>query len=352
MASMQTISIAGPSDMGSAFGFGSIGGLGGMGSILSLLNLGLNRPGAQQPNTSGTQMPALDDALGGELLLGAAAEAADLLLDLQEDMAAGADASEEWQNVAMADDVEHQQQRWVEEISVKPHVFLHHNFLSTEEADHLIGLAEPYLAKPHTNSTDSNPPSGAWVQRGQDKMVARIEERIADWMGAPIENGEPMHVLRYQQGEQYKEHFDYFNEIDSANVANGGQRVATVLLYLSDVDAGGETVFPLSVHRQAVEEAKQHSDCAKGGVAVKPRKGDAVLFFSVLPDVKTMDKLSLHAGCPVLQGEKWVATKWLRMREWVDAPLSQLAAVKHERQMMRMRELQAMLEATGEQSKV
>jgi hypothetical protein len=77
-----------------------------------------------------------------------------------------------------------------------------------------------------------------------------------------------------------------------------------------------------------------------------------VLFFSILPDAKTMDKLSLHQGCPVLQGEKWVATKWLRMREWIDAPLSQLAAVKQERQMMRMQELQALLQATGDQSKV
>jgi hypothetical protein len=72
--------------MGSVFDFGSIGGLGGMGSILSLLNLGLNRPGAQLPNTSGTKLPTMDDALGGELLVGAAADAADLLLDLQEDM--------------------------------------------------------------------------------------------------------------------------------------------------------------------------------------------------------------------------------------------------------------------------
>ncbi|KAF6266337.1 hypothetical protein COO60DRAFT_447587 [Scenedesmus sp. NREL 46B-D3] len=171
-------------------------------------------------------------------------------------------------------------------------------------------------------------------------------------MGAPVENGEPMHVLRYQQGEQYKEHYDFFNESDSTNVVNGGQRVATVLLYLTDVSDGGETVFPLSVHRQSVEEAKKHSDCGKGGVAVKPRKGDAVLFFSILPDARTMDKLSLHQGCPVLQGEKWVASKWLRMREWVDAPLTQLAAVKEERQRMRVRELQALLETTGERSQV
>lgn len=72
--------------MGSAFGFGTIGGLGGMGSILSLLNLGLGRPGAQLPNTSGVKLQPLEGALGGDMLAEAAAEAADLFLDLQEGM--------------------------------------------------------------------------------------------------------------------------------------------------------------------------------------------------------------------------------------------------------------------------
>jgi hypothetical protein len=88
MASMQTISMAGPSDMGSMMGFGSFGGgLGGMGGILSLLNLGLGRSGVQLPNTSGDRLPALGDALSvDDILMEAAAEAADLILDMQEDM--------------------------------------------------------------------------------------------------------------------------------------------------------------------------------------------------------------------------------------------------------------------------
>jgi hypothetical protein len=88
MASMQTISMAGPSDMGSMMDFGRFsGGLGGMGGILSLLNLGLSRSGVQLPNTSGDRLPSLDDALSiGDVLVEAAADAADLILDLQEDM--------------------------------------------------------------------------------------------------------------------------------------------------------------------------------------------------------------------------------------------------------------------------
>jgi hypothetical protein len=69
-------------------GFGSFsGGLGGMGGILSLLNLGLSRSGVQLPNTSGDRLPSLDDALSiDDVLVEAAADAADLILDLQEDM--------------------------------------------------------------------------------------------------------------------------------------------------------------------------------------------------------------------------------------------------------------------------
>lgn len=56
------------------------------------------------------------------------------------------------------------------------------------------------------------------------------------------ENGEAIQILRYENGQKYDEHFDYFN--DKNNQALGGHRVATVLMYLSDVKKGGETVFP------------------------------------------------------------------------------------------------------------
>ncbi|KAF2583342.1 hypothetical protein F2Q68_00002679 [Brassica cretica] len=54
------------------------------------------------------------------------------------------------------------------------------------------------------------------------------------------------------------------------------------------------------------------SDCAKKGIAVKPRKGDALLFFNLHEDA-TPDTLSLHGGCPVIEGEKWSATKWIHV---------------------------------------
>ncbi len=91
------------------------------------------------------------------------------------------------------------------------------------------------------------------------------------------------------------------------------QRVATVLMFLSEVEEGGETVFPMKsewADSASAALAANFSDCAKRGPAVKPQTGDAILFWSLdLTGVE--DEGSMHASCPVTRGEKWTATKWL-----------------------------------------
>lgn len=91
----------------------------------------------------------------------------------------------------------------------------------------------------------------------------------------------------------------------------------------TDVEEGGETAFPDSTHWAAPELASQQgafSKCTEGGVAFKPRKGDALLFWSLKPDSKTEDPLSMHTGCPVLKGVKWTATKWIHARPFRREP--------------------------------
>ncbi|KAG2714395.1 hypothetical protein I3760_03G024800 [Carya illinoinensis] len=144
-----------------------------------------------------------------------------------------------------------------------------------------------------------------------DAIVAEIEARIAAWTFLPVENGEAMQVLHYEHGEKYEPHFDFFH--DKANQELGGHRVATVLMYLSDIEKGGETIFPNSEVSQPKDDVR--SDCAKNGYAVKPKKGDALLFFSLHPDATT-DTYSLHGSCPVIEGEKWSATKWIHVRSF------------------------------------
>ncbi|KAG2554503.1 hypothetical protein PVAP13_9KG604501 [Panicum virgatum] len=141
----------------------------------------------------------------------------------------------------------------VAHVSWHPRAFLHEGFLSDAECDHLVALAkerrlEKSMVVDHESGksveSEARTSSGVFLTKTQDEVVARIEERIAAWTFLPPENGESIQVLRYKNGEKYEPHFDYFN--DKQNQLIGGQRIATVLMYLSNVKMGGETIFPIS----------------------------------------------------------------------------------------------------------
>mmetsp|Transcript_5861 Transcript_5861/g.24223 ORF Transcript_5861/g.24223 Transcript_5861/m.24223 type:complete len:240 (+) Transcript_5861:869-1588(+) len=149
--------------------------------------------------------------------------------------------------------------------------------------------------------------TGSFIPSGMNRMVQRIESRIATWSQIQPSHGEPIQVLRYQAGQEYQAHYDYF--FHESGLANN--RVATVLMYLSDVREGGETVFPIATI--PVNRSKDlFSRCGNIGSSVKPAKGDAILFWSMKIGGE-LDGGSNHAGCPVLHTEKWTATKWLHV---------------------------------------
>ncbi|CAI5485562.1 unnamed protein product [Closterium sp. Naga37s-1] len=150
--------------------------------------------------------------------------------------------------------------------------------------------------------------NGCFIDKYKDPVIRRIEERIGDWTFLPLANQEAMQVLQYQYGQKYGAHWDYY---DDKTAQPGGPRYATVLMYLTDVVKGGETVFPQSEEDPTVKD-DSWSDCGKQGIAVKPAKGSALLFFSMNPN-GSFDTASLHSGCPVITGEKWSATKWIHV---------------------------------------
>lgn len=213
-------------------------------------------------------------------------------------------------------------EKWVEIISWEPRAFVYHNFLSKEECEYLIAQAKPHMRKSTVvdsktgKSKDSRvrTSSGMFLKRGKDKTIMNLERRIADFTFIPVENGEGLQVLHYEEGQKYDPHFDYF--VDEFNTKNGGQRVATVLMYLSDVEEGGETIFPAAQgNYSAVPWWNELSECGKKGLSVKPKMGDALLFWSMRPDA-TLDPSSLHGGCPVIKGNKWSSTKWMHVDEY------------------------------------
>ncbi len=187
-----------------------------------------------------------------------------------------------------------------------PRIVILGDFLSGEECDALIEAAKPRMARSLTVSTQTGgeevnadrTSQGMFFQRGENAMVSRIEARIGRLLNWPIENGEGMQVLNYHPGAEYKPHYDYFDPKEPGTpsiLTRGGQRVGTVVMYLNDPEKGGGTTFP-DVH-----------------FAVGPKRGNAVFFNYNRPHPITQ---SLHGGAPVVAGEKWIATKWLREREF------------------------------------
>ena len=184
----------------------------------------------------------------------------------------------------------------------EPRILVFGNLISVEECDELIALASARLARSETVQTDtgasevneSRTSQGMFFDRGEHPVCTVIEARMAALLRWPLENGEGLQVLRYGVGAEYKPHYDYFDPEQPGTpviLRRGGQRVASLVCYLNTPPAGGETVFP------------------DVSLAVAPVRGNAVFFSYDRPHPVTR---SLHGGAPVREGEKWVATKWLR----------------------------------------
>lgn len=187
-----------------------------------------------------------------------------------------------------------------------PHVVVLGGFLSDAECDALVDAARPRLVRSRTVQTltggeeinAERTSSGMFFSRGETALIQRIEARIARLLRWPVEHGEGLQVLHYLPGAEYKPHYDYFDPAEPGTpslLQRGGQRLATLLLYLNEPERGGGTTFP------------------DAGLEVAPHRGHAVFFSYDQPSAATR---TLHGGAPVIAGEKWVATKWLREREF------------------------------------
>lgn len=190
-----------------------------------------------------------------------------------------------------------------------PRIAVLERVLEDEECEALIHMARPRL----TPSTVIDPESGNDVvatYRGSEGMFFRplenalitiLDHRLSGLLNLPVENGEGLQVLRYPVGAESAPHFDFLlptNDANRASVARSGQRLATLIVYLNTVDAGGETVFP------------------ELGLAVQPHRGYG-LCFEYRDPLGNFDSRALHAGAAVQQGEKWIVTKWMRSKRFV-----------------------------------
>lgn len=187
-----------------------------------------------------------------------------------------------------------------------PRLMVFDHFLSDEECDTLIALSkakmqESTVVDPITGQHVKHPERisrGTHLEHQSSKVVIEIERRVAALFGFALNQQEAIQILHYQVGGEYRPHFDFFPPSDTGShpaIAQAGQRLATLIMYLNTPAQGGNTELP------------------NIGLSVTAKKG-AAIYFENIDQTGLPDNNTLHAGTPVLAGEKWIATKWLRER--------------------------------------
>ncbi|XP_049896504.1 prolyl 4-hydroxylase subunit alpha-2 isoform X3 [Epinephelus moara] len=184
-----------------------------------------------------------------------------------------------------------------------PHIVRYLDVLSHMEIEKIKELAKPRLAR----ATVRDPKTGvlttanyrvsksAWLEGEDDPVIDRVNQRIQDITGLTVDTAELLQVANYGVGGQYEPHYDFSRRPFDSNLKSDGNRLATFLNYMSDVEAGGATVFP------------------DFGAAIWPRKGTAVFWYNLFKSGEG-DYRTRHAACPVLVGSKWVSNKWIHER--------------------------------------
>lgn len=188
-----------------------------------------------------------------------------------------------------------------------PRLLVFDDFLSEAECDELVAHSKAKME----DSTVIDPITGKFVKHPErtsrgthfehqsSDVVTAIENRITEVFGFANKQQEAIQILQYALGGEYKAHFDYFSPADASSqalIAEGGQRLATLIMYLNTPKEGGSTDLP------------------NLGLSIRAKKGSALYFENVTPQGE-VDERTLHAGMPVIAGEKWIATKWLRERD-------------------------------------
>lgn len=176
----------------------------------------------------------------------------------------------------------------------EPLIVILGNVLSNEECDELVRLSKDKMKRSKIGTTreenELRTSSSMFLEESENEIIAKVEKRVSSIMNIPIEHGEGLQILRYTPGQEYKAHHDFFS---STSKVASNNRISTLVMYLNDVEQGGETFFP------------------KLNFSATPKKGMAV-YFEYFYNDQNLNDLTLHGGAPVITGEKWVATQWMR----------------------------------------
>lgn len=188
-------------------------------------------------------------------------------------------------------------------ISEKPIIFTVDNFISKEECEEVLRHNYKNISRAKVSSEEGGRISDVrtayhkWFTF-RDHIFRVIGNRVSSYIGVSLRNSEKPSIIRYLPGEEYKAHYDAFDvttKVGKKNATKGGQRIWTCILYLSDVEEGGTTSF------------------TKIDKTIYPEAGKLLVFSDINFNYPLKpDPLTKHSGDPVIKGEKWICTLWIR----------------------------------------
>ena len=185
-----------------------------------------------------------------------------------------------------------------------PLVYTIQDFLSPAVCNHFIECAQDKWERAKVSNekegvlSKGRTGSNCWVPHDTDAITMDVARRISEIVGSPIDHAESFQVIAYEEGQEYAYHYDAYQHDGSQKSARclkrGGQRLKTALVYLCDVESGGQTRFD------------------RLDIEVSPRQGTLLVFHNTLPGTNVVHPDSLHAGMPVHRGRKYAFNLWFR----------------------------------------
>lgn len=172
-------------------------------------------------------------------------------------------------------------------------------FLTPQECGEIIsraktlGLDRSTVVSPGLGVVDPIRTSTQVFLPEDDDVNLWLKQKVSKFLNVPMDKMEDVQVLHYGPGQQYKPHYDACN--DGCNGGYDMHRLATFFIYLNDVEAGGETAFPMI------------------GEKVAPKRGRACHWYNIDPVTKENLPCSFHGGSPVKRGEKWACNVWIQL---------------------------------------
>ncbi|XP_037950136.1 prolyl 4-hydroxylase subunit alpha-1 [Teleopsis dalmanni] len=190
----------------------------------------------------------------------------------------------------------------LEEAFLAPYIVIYHDAIFDNEIELVKKMARPRFRRATVQNSITGEletanyriSKSSWLKTDEDPVIAKIVQRTADMTGLDMETAEELQVVNYGIGGHYEPHFDFARreEVRAFEGLNAGNRIATVLFYMSDVEQGGATVFTTI------------------RIALWPKKGSAAFWYNLHKSGEG-DFRTRHAACPVLTGSKWVSNKWI-----------------------------------------